>query len=65
MTGHAPNKVLRVPSVDDIAAHEDGTNVVLGESLGWSVIFQSVRVIACQVILEDCIVCTTAERAET
>jgi hypothetical protein len=67
MTGHAPDKVLRVPSVPDMVTHEDedGTNGVLRESLGWPVAFQPVRVIACQVILEDCIVCTSAEIAET
>jgi hypothetical protein len=67
MTGHAPNKVLRVPSVPDMVTceDEDSTNGVLCESLGWSVTFQPIRVIACQVILEDCIVCTSAEIAET
>ena len=66
MTGHAPNEVLRVPSVPDMVTHEDedGTNGVLCESLGWSVAFQPVRVIACQVILEDCIVCTSPEIVE-
>ena len=65
MTGHAPNKVLCAPSVPDIVPDENGTNGVLGVSLGWSVIFEPVRVIACQVILEDFIVCTAAEIAET
>jgi len=61
VTGHAPNKVLSAPSVLGNRVHDVNTNTVLGVRLNWSVAFHPVRGIACQVILEDCIVCTTAK----
>ena len=60
MTGHAPDKALRAPSAPGIRRLHD-TNGVLGVRLDWTVTLQPVCGIACQVVLEDFIVCATTE----
>jgi hypothetical protein len=60
MTGYAPDKALRATSASGIRSYIE-TNRMLGVSFDWAVTFLPVCIIACQVILEDLIVCATTE----